>query len=162
MGFGQWLKNYLPRDCYTSVFRPAFGGKMGFVAEHLVCPVRAEDILQGPHPDYVLTPVEFYRDIVAMTALKPVFIGQTKPNAYIDRIRTAFPDAIYREPQEDSLVYFETIRQSHHAVYWGFDLFVDRFLAFGEPRKHLFGRRRAVEPDAESKRRSNSLRRSPI
>jgi hypothetical protein len=89
---------------------------MGFGPDHLVCPVRAEDILHGPNPDYVLTPVEFYRDVATMTGLTPVFIGQTEPNGYMDRIRAAFPDAIYREPQDDPLVDFETIRQSRNVV----------------------------------------------
>ena len=70
----------------------------------------------GPNPEYVLTPVEFYRDIVDMTGLKPVFIGQTHPNTYMDRIRAAFPGAIFRDPQAHPLVDFETIRQSRNVV----------------------------------------------
>lgn len=115
-GFGQRMENFLPPERYRGVFASPFARPMGFGPEYLVCPVRAEDILHGPHPDYVLTPVEFYRDIVRITGLKPVFIGQTHPNAYMDRIRQAFPDALYREPQDDPLVDFETIRQSRNAV----------------------------------------------
>jgi hypothetical protein len=115
-GFGQRMENFLPRDVYSGVFRSPFGRAMGFGAEYLVCPIRAEDILEGPNPNYTLTPVEFYRDVVGMTGLRPVFIGQTAPNLYMDRIRAAFPDAIYREPQPDPLVDFETIRQSHNVV----------------------------------------------
>lgn len=115
-GFGQRMENFLPRQRYRQIFVSPFSEPMGYGPEFLVCPVRAEDILDGPHPDYVLTPVEFYRDIVRMTGLKPVFIGQTQPNRYMDRIRQAFPDAIYREPRTDPLADFETIRQSRHAV----------------------------------------------
>ena len=115
-GFGQRMENFLPRQRYREVFASPFGMDMGYPADCLVCPVRAEDILHGPNADYVLTPVEFYQDIVAQTGLKPVFIGQTSPNAYMDRIRAAFPDAAVREPQDDPLVDFETIRQSRHAV----------------------------------------------
>lgn len=89
---------------------------MGYGAEYLVCPVRAEDVLHDPHPDYALTPVEFYQDVVAGTGLTPVFIGQTHPNIDMDRIRAAFPRAIVREPRANPLVDFETIRQSRNLV----------------------------------------------
>jgi hypothetical protein len=115
-GFGQRMENFLPPERYRTVFVSPFDQAMGYGPEYLVCPVRAEDILHGPNPEYVLTPVEFYRDIIVMTGLKPVFIGQTHPNAYMDRITAAFPDAIYREPQHDPLVDFETIRQSRNVV----------------------------------------------
>ena len=113
-GFGQRMENFLSPDRYQNVFRSPFGAAMGFGPEYLVCPIRAEDVLNGPNPDYTLTPMEFYRDIVAMTGLRPVFIGQTGPNAYMERIRATFPDAIYRPPQQHPLVDFETIRQSRH------------------------------------------------
>jgi hypothetical protein len=45
-----------------------------------------------------------------------VFIGQTHANPYMDRLREAFPNAIYRQPQDDPLVDFETIRQSRHVA----------------------------------------------
>ncbi len=116
IGFGQRLENFMPRERYQDVFVSPFDRPMGFGADYLVCPVRAEDILHGPNPDYVLTPVEFYRDIVDMTGLQPVFIGQTDPNPYMDRITAQFPGAIIREPQDNPLVDFETIRQSHSVV----------------------------------------------
>lgn len=115
-GFGQRMENFLLPEQYQDVFVSPFQTPMGFGPEYLVCPVRAEDILHGPNPEYVLTPVEFYRDIVDITGLKPVFIGQTHPNLYMDRIRAAFPDAIFREPQDNPLADFETIRQSRNIV----------------------------------------------
>jgi hypothetical protein len=114
--FGQRMENFLPPARYQDVFVSPFQAPMGFGPEYLVCPVRAEDILNGPHPDYVLTPVEFYRDIVDMTGLIPVFIGRTHPTPYMDRIRAAFPNAVFRDPQDNPLVDFETIRQSSNLV----------------------------------------------
>jgi hypothetical protein len=110
------MENFLPRERYQQVFVSPFDAAMGYGSDYLVCPVRAEDILNTPNKEYVLTPVEFYSDIVAMTGLKPVFIGQTRANAYMDRIRAAFPQAIFREPQRNPLVDFETIRQSRNVV----------------------------------------------
>jgi hypothetical protein len=115
-GFGQRMENFLPPERYQDIFISPFTEPMGYGPEYLVCPIRAEDILHGPHPDYVLTPVEFYRDIAEMTGLTPVFIGQTHPNPYMDRIRAAFPNAIVRAHNPDPLVEFETIRQSRNLV----------------------------------------------
>ena len=115
-GFGQRIENFLPAERYQDVFVSPFSVPMGYGPDDLVCPVRAEDILHGPHPDYVLTPVQFYRDIADGTGLRPVFIGQTHPNAYMDQLRSAFPDAFIRAPQDDPLVDFETIRQSRNVV----------------------------------------------
>ena len=115
-GWGQRLENFLPRERYRSIFVAPFPQEIGFGPDVLVCPIRAEDILTGREPNYPLTPVEFYRDIVAMTGLRPVFIGQTEPNAYMDRLRAEFPNATIRAPQADPLVDFETIRQSRHVV----------------------------------------------
>jgi len=115
-GFGQRMENFLPWRDYTGVFRSPFGRRMGYGGDYLVCPVRAEDILE-PNPHYPLTPVEFYRDVVQRTGLKPVFIGQTEPNLYMARIREAFPEAEVRPPQTDVLVDFETIRQSRHVAF---------------------------------------------
>ena len=115
-GFGQRMENFLPPERYQDTFVSPFNSPMGFGPNYLVCPIRAEDILHGPNPEYVLTPVEFYRDIAEMTGLTPVFIGQTHPNPYMDRIKTAFPNAIFRAPQDNTLVDFETIRQSRNVV----------------------------------------------
>jgi hypothetical protein len=116
IGFGQRMENFLPAARYQDVFRTPFSQKLGYGPEYLVCPIRAEDILHAPHPDYVLTPVEFYRDIVELTGLQPVFIGQTQPNPYMDRIRATFPNAIVRPHDPDPLIEFETIRQSRNLV----------------------------------------------
>ena len=116
IGFGQRMENFLPAARYQDVFRTPFSQKLGYGPEYLVCPIRAEDILHAPHPDYVLTPVEFYRDIVELTGLQPVFIGQTQPNPYMDRIRATFPNAIVLPHDPDPLIEFETIRQSRNLV----------------------------------------------
>jgi hypothetical protein len=115
-GYGQRMENFLPPSRYQSVFVSPFSMPMGYGPDYLVCPVRAADILDGPAPDYALTPVEFYLDIVKQTGLTPVFIGQTHPNRYMDRISAAFPNAIFREPQDNVLIDFETIRQSKNLV----------------------------------------------
>ena len=114
-GYGQRMENFLPRENYFNVFAPPLGPKVGFGAEYLVCHIRAGEILDDTSPDYPLTPVEFYADLVAETGLKPVFMGQTAPNAYTDRIRERFPNALFLDTQ-DIVVDFETIRRSKNVV----------------------------------------------
>lgn len=114
-GYGQRLENFLPRAHYRDVFRPPAGLRVGYGPDVLVCHVRAAEILDGSNPDYPLIPAAFYADLVACTGLRPVFVGQTEPNAYTMALRERFPKATFREPQ-DIVVDFETIRQSRNVV----------------------------------------------
>ena len=66
-----------------------------FGADTLVISVRGGEILDAIHPDYTLLPVSFYVELIERTRLTPVFVGQLAPNAYVDALRTAFPDARY-------------------------------------------------------------------
>jgi len=114
-GYGQRLENFLPREAYRDVFVAPPGLKVGCGPEYLVCHIRAGEILDDTSPDYPLTPAEFYADLVAETGLKPVFMGQTAPNAYTDRIRDRFPNALFLDTQ-DIVADFETIRRSKNVV----------------------------------------------
>jgi hypothetical protein len=114
-GFGQRMENFLAVDAYRSVFVCPFEEDLGFGSDVLLCPVRAGDSAERPTPDCPLTPPRFYQDVVAKTGLTPVFMGQTGPDPYTDRLRRAFPNAMFLEsrgPMRD----FETIRQSRNIV----------------------------------------------
>jgi hypothetical protein len=113
-GLVQRVEDFLPAERYQSVFRSPFALPMGYGSEYLVCPIDTE--IEGAALDHPLTPVEFYRELVDMTGLTPVFIGETHPNMYMDRIRSAFKHAIFPELQSDLLIKFETIRQSKNVV----------------------------------------------
>ena len=97
------------------MFVPPRGPRVGFGEKYLVCHVRAGEILNDFAPDYPLTPVEFFADLVNETALEPIFMGQTAPNAYTDRLRERFPKATFL-PTRDVVTDFETIRQSANVV----------------------------------------------
>lgn len=114
-GFGQRMENFLDCDFYRSVFVYPSDEPLGFGSDVLLCPVRAGDILEGPAPNYPLTPPQFYADVIATTGLKPVFMGQTEPSHYCDRLRRQFPDAVFLESR-GPLRDFETIRQSKNIV----------------------------------------------
>lgn len=95
VGYGQRMENFLSRDFYDRTFAIDPSRDAGFGRDHLVCPVRAGDILNGKFNDYPLTPVEFYVELIERTGLKPVFMGQTAPNIYTDRLRERFPEATF-------------------------------------------------------------------
>jgi hypothetical protein len=105
-GFGQRMEN---------VFACPFQEDLGFDSDILLCPVRSGDIIHGPAPDYPLTPPEFYADVISQTGLTPVFMGQTDPNHYTDRLRRRFPEALFLESR-GAMRDFETIRQSKNIV----------------------------------------------
>ena len=65
---------------------------------------------------YPLTPVEFYADIVEATGLIPVFVGQTAPNLYTDRLRARFPQGVFLETG-DVVLDFQTIRQAKNIAF---------------------------------------------
>jgi len=115
-GFGQRMENFLDVDEYRPVFASPSFNPLSLGEQSLICPVRAEDVLDdrdGYH--YPLTPVEFYADIVAETGLKPVFMGQTAANSYTDRLRERFPDAAFLHTG-DPLLDFAIIRQARNIV----------------------------------------------
>jgi hypothetical protein len=113
-GYGQRMENFLPHEVYDQVF-VTDEVQAGYGSEYLICPVRAGDIVDGTYGDYPLTPVEFYAELIDRTGLRPVFMGQTTPNAYTDRLRERFRDAPFldsRGPMGD----FELIRRSKNIV----------------------------------------------
>jgi hypothetical protein len=114
-GYGQRMENFLPRKHYQSVFQAPQHQDAGFGPEYLLCHVRAGDLLSASHPNYVLTSVAFYQEIVERTGLVPVFMGETSPGKYMDRLRAAFPQARVL-PQGDITRDFEIIRQSKNIL----------------------------------------------
>jgi hypothetical protein len=116
-GYGQRLENFLPRERYLETFvaPSSSSARPGFGPEFLVCPVRAGDIVDGAYCDYPLTPIEFYQEIVGLTGLHPVFLGQTDPNAYTDRLRRHFPNAFFL-PSAGAVGDFQMIRGSKNIV----------------------------------------------
>jgi hypothetical protein len=116
-GYGQRLENFPDRATCTAAFQaPAPGHRgVGYGADHLLCHVRADDLLLAEHAGYVLTPVAFYQEIVARTGLQPVFMGETDPSLYMARLRAALPQAQVL-PKGDIVRDFEIIRQSKNIV----------------------------------------------
>jgi hypothetical protein len=81
----------------------------------LLISIRGGEVLEAPHPSYVLIPVSFYVQIVSETRLKPVFVGQLTPSPYLDELKAAFPSARYIDSQ-GVLADFQTIRKARNIV----------------------------------------------
>lgn len=113
--YAQHMDNFLAPEAYAQLFRADIPDVPVFGPDHLVIQVRAEELLQATHADYTLLPVAFYQEIVAQSGLVPVFVGQTAANSYVNRLRAAFPEAVFL-PHESPVRDFETIRRAHNIL----------------------------------------------
>jgi hypothetical protein len=100
----------------ASLFHPlAEDDVKGFDENHIVIHVRAEDALQGGHPDYGPIPIEYYKSILNESGLKPVFLGQLSDDYYSNMLRNAFPDALF-VPPSSPIKDFQVMRNSKNIV----------------------------------------------
>ena len=96
-------------------FDSATPGDGGDTSE-LVINIRAGEILDARHPDYTLVPIEFYRELVRETQLRPVFCGQTEPdNVYVTRLMQTFPEGVFI-PNSGPMATFAYMRRSKYLV----------------------------------------------
>jgi hypothetical protein len=113
--YGQRIENFLPAQAYRPAFTDAWADVTATGPDELLCNLRQGDILDGHHPDYVLLPIEFYAELVARTALRPVFMGQIEASPYVAALRARFPAARFVAsggPAAD----FEMIRRARYIV----------------------------------------------
>ena len=109
------MENFLDRERYRGLFESPRHRNIGYGADHLVCHLGPGDTPWRPNHCNVLTPVEFYCQIVARTGLQPVFIGNTLPSRYIASLQAALPHATIMPPGY-TIRDFEIIRQSRNIV----------------------------------------------
>jgi hypothetical protein len=89
------LQNYPPRPIARGLIPATSGGAdaQGFAAHELVCSVRGAEILHNIHPDYLLLPPAYYRQLAERSGLELVFYGQIDDDPYCATLRVAFPAA---------------------------------------------------------------------
>lgn len=87
----------------------------GYGADVLLINVRAGEILQAVHPEYTVLPVSFYRQLVAESGLRPVFLGQLDDSRYVRSLREAFPGAEF-VASRGAVHDFSVIAKSRHIV----------------------------------------------
>jgi hypothetical protein len=107
------LHNYPPREVARSLIPSTVGGAeaKGFAAHELVCSVRGAEILHNVHPDYLLLPPGYYRQLAARSGLDLVFYGQIGDDPYSASLHAAFPHSRFikgENPEFD----FEVLRRS--------------------------------------------------
>jgi hypothetical protein len=113
--FAQHINHFLDYQFYNSMFVSGEHGVQGFGSDVLLINIRGDEILDARHPDYVLLPIPFYRDIIKETGLKPVFMGQLGRNEYTDELRRAFPHAEFHD-SGGAMHDFEVIRRSKNII----------------------------------------------
>lgn len=110
----QHMDNLLPPSAYRDVYVDK-NPQCLVDDDELLINVRGNEILGGGAPDYVLIPVDYLKQIVAETGLKPVLMGQLTPGPYLDALREGLPNArllASRGIAED----FSTIRNAKNIV----------------------------------------------
>jgi hypothetical protein len=91
--YSSHMHNLPPVERARALF-PPLPQVQGYGTDVLLINVRGSEILQAVHAEYTVLPVSFYRDIVARTGLRPVFLGQLDDsNRYVRSLKAAFPDA---------------------------------------------------------------------
>ena len=84
-------------------------------ADEILINIRTGDIASGFAAHYPLMPIGFYEDIVRLTRLQPVFMGQLEPGPYMQALRARFPQATFI-PSRGPIGDFDTIRLAHSIV----------------------------------------------
>jgi len=110
-GFFLRMDYYETNSKFSALFNAPEDLCSGYDERHLVINVRAGDIMRNIHVDYAPLPINYYRYLIDITGLVPVFMGQIDESEYVQRLRQAFPDAIFVRSQ-GALKDFETIRRS--------------------------------------------------
>jgi len=83
--------------------------------DEILIHIRAGDILSGWHPEYYPLPHDFYRNIIAETGLKPVFIGELDAGEFTNNLKINFPHARFL-PKRSVIEDFQTIRKAKNIV----------------------------------------------
>lgn len=115
-GLAQRVEYYGSPDVMARMFPANLkDGVPIFGDEFIVINVRAAEILENCHPDYIPVPIGFYRNLLNATSLKPVFMGQIGTDPYSQRLRDAFPDALF-VPSRGPAADFEILRNATNLV----------------------------------------------
>ena len=114
-GYCQHVGNFGTPGDYSDIFARPIADVAGYGSDQLLINIRMGDIANAHHRDYILLPVDFYVEIVRITGLRPVFLGQIEDNVYCHQLQAAFPDALFvgsRGSRHD----FECIRRSKNIL----------------------------------------------
>ena len=88
---------------------------VGFPDSKLLVNVRAAEIVNGVHSDYIPTPISLIEHVITKTGLTPVFMGQLGEDWYSNLLRDKFPRCEFI-PSRGPIHDFETIRQTRNVL----------------------------------------------
>ena len=115
-GIGLHMANFMPVQAYRNIFAANVAPPFAFGEDDLVCPLGSETTAEEAGPLHSLTPVEFYREIIAETGLRPVFVGHAVPPAYLDLLRAQIPQAQFLASGSPFLDFLAILRTKHIVV----------------------------------------------
>jgi hypothetical protein len=113
---GLRLEHYGALERYRGFFSPSAATPIARDMDGvLLINVRGAEVLGNVHSDYGPIPLAFYRQLVAETGLRPVFMGQIGNDRYSTELRRWFKDAEFL-PTLGPIGDFQTIRAARHVV----------------------------------------------
>ncbi len=114
-GYGQRLE-YFPEveEARALFLRPDIAVPV-FDGDSVVCPIRGDEILDARHPGYTVIPVDFYADLIEEMGWRPIFMGQTDDNAYMQALKRRFPGATVL-PHQGKIEDFQIIRSASNVI----------------------------------------------
>lgn len=114
LGWGMRLPYFGNPAPYRNLFQTSLKGEV-LADDELLIHIRGEDILSGWHHHYFPLPFSFYENVIGLTGLRPVFMGQLDDNEFSSALKRRFPEARYL-PQRSVIEDFMTLRNAAHVV----------------------------------------------
>lgn len=102
---------YLPHRATCQAMFPISSHQPSAGEDELVINLRLAEVVDGAHPNYMPLPIDWYRDLIVITDLNPVFMGQLGDDAYSHALRLAFPDARFI-PSNGAMADFDFIARA--------------------------------------------------
>ena len=100
------------KESFARLFSSSVAGET-LADDDIAIHVRAGDIVDGSHGDYMPLPIAFYRRLIDETGYRPVFVGEVSGNFYTDALRRRFAHARF-VGGADRLSDFQTLRKARN------------------------------------------------
>lgn len=112
-GFFQKLELFPDVETARQLFQSDIKLEETFSDDELIINIRCGELVSGHVSWYPILPVAFYKHIVDISGLKPVFVGQLDNPHYMAEIKSAFPNARYI-PSKGALYDFQLVRSARN------------------------------------------------
>ena len=113
-GWGMRMSYFGRPEPYRKIFQTALEGDV-VADDELLIHIRGEDILTGWHHHYFPMPFSFYDEVINLSGLRPVFMGQIGDDNYSRALRERFSTARFL-PLRSAVEDFTTLRNAANVV----------------------------------------------